>query len=239
MKIKYLAILASSVMSFSQLLFSLQVTEKKGVFQYNWSNSTVRYIGPMRQANNFIEAEKKAYEDGHKEFAKLLTEKIAANEKVDRDIRPYQTHFFGSGEAKIEWEAPLALIFFDKTSKAKGETFTQADPSLTKGCVLALNQQTAPTAEYTVVNSKGETLFDISNVDKDAFYRRLMGRWYKDKKSKEIKDLIEDDNKNVLNLIVTSDDRFQVESDKAWSDFIQFPKNESCLKNALTYVVYP
>ncbi len=240
------------------------VIEKLGGVDLDWGDLKIKFSGLFKPSSQeaqapatYSEAEREALTNGLRQVKPKIIEVyneqlklqglsraidgVAAesSELLNRDECAYESSFYKDGSVRVHIESSLARLFARENMAFLKKVKTGSDDlkkdSRFSGLVLRLDKVVKPVASYEVLDNSGMRLFSMQNIQRDAYEKRLMGRWLLDPQRDELIKYV--GKKPVsIQLKVVGPNRFVVQKG-VWLDALQ--DSQGLLSEAKIIIVPP
>ncbi len=196
------------------------VVVSEGPVTFDWGRHVLRYSGyseaEEKPSSNFVDLERNAFVKGmtsvrgllavsYQSFLEelgLLSQELKEGEVEQKKLSPqYERYsfivsreFFSNHGLSVAIRSPLSRLFvlsedlFEK--KVAAEAVPEEKQPFYSGVVLGLNQATQPKAVYRIVDEDHNLLFSYRDLTYASYGESLMGRWYSNPSSREIRAVV-------------------------------------------------
>ena len=202
-----------SIAFLSASLYARPCIEKTDRLEWNWGTMTLRFWGEAQAPPRDLpwsETREKAFQQG------LLSAKGAVEEyhlqhlldlgvekpRAERSSRlagertatatwARESRYFQGGLVQVHMESSLARALRMDGIEFSVEPHQQTlSESQATGLILRSSKPASPSAFYRLTDEEGKALYSLSDVDKEAYEKNLMGRWFIQPESFELERVV-------------------------------------------------
>lgn len=233
-----------------ELLIRPTVEKKSERTSLRWDKFRIefqgRYTFGSQKSGSFYGADQKAKEEGYLYLQNLLknhkfTKSDLSINFIRNRSKSKNTEYFSNGDVHVSLFIDMRKIFQREYKNISFSKPLNADgiPGKESKLILLLENKTDPKGVFLIKDENGNVLHSIHNVNREAFKKRLMGKWFKYPKNSygPLKDRLEAGKTKVPYLLGKWDEnKGAIQIEKA--QWVQYNSRLQALLNNSKLLIY-